>query len=122
MSIEAEVTVELARVEVSDAYQVELTVRDTMTGDEATVSLSWSQTHDLMDELQAAVGEATSAFWEDREKPMGGSFGFDLTPAICRDCGEGKHGACTGSALTERGKDIVEVACLCTADGHRGRS
>lgn len=38
----------------------------------------------------------------------------------CRDCGEGKHGACTGTALVEDGNDILEVDCLCAAANHFG--
>lgn len=136
MSIEAERTITLASAEVSDEYQVALTVRDDLTGQTATVSLSWSQTQDLVDELLARNGEAVSAFWEDRARPTF-EHGFDAdlgpveswagttivaAPVICRDCSEGKHGACIGSAFAERGAELDEVDCKCTADGHRGRS
>lgn len=121
MAIETEVTVELARVEVSDTYQLELTVRDALTGQPATAPLTWEQTQQLMDELQEKLGEASAAFWEDRAARPIMAHGFDQ-PAVCADCREGKHGACIGTALTERGAEIITVACLCTADGHRGRS
>lgn len=171
MSIEAERTITLASAEVSDEYQVALTVRDDLTGQTATVSLSWSQTQDLVDELLARNGEAVSAFWEDRGRPAF-EHGFDvdvtiwdgtgsvealarpshvhdtqgnclknrdgalcsapvlgfavidaeMPGAICRDCSEGKHAACIGSAYVERGAELEEVDCGCTADGHRGRS
>lgn len=171
MAIEQQQTVTLASTEVSDAYQVELTVRDSLSGALATVSLTWSQTQDLVDELLARNGEAVSAYWEDRGRPaVEHGFDVDVTVwdgtgsvealarpshvhdtqgnclknrdgalcsepvlgfavinaempgAICRDCSEGKHGACIGSAYAERDGEIVEVACACTADGHRGRS
>lgn len=77
MSIEAEMTITLASAEVSDEYQVALTVRDDLTGRTATVSLSWSQTQDLVDELLARNGEAVSAFWEDRGRPAF-EHGFDV--------------------------------------------
>lgn len=38
---------------------------------------------------------------------------------ICRDCEEGKHGACIGSTFIEaNGADIYEVACDCEDDYH----
>lgn len=136
MPIEQHQTITLASAEVSDAYQVELTVRDALSGAVATVSLSWSQTQDLVDELLKTRSDAESAYWEDRARPTF-EHGFDAdsgavmswagtsivaAPAICRDCSEGKHGACIGSAHVERGDEIDEVDCKCTADGHRGRS
>lgn len=123
MAIERQQTITAVDTEVSDAYQVEMTVRDDLTGQSATVSLSWSETQDLVDELLARNGEAVSAFWEDQGRTLA-VHGFDLNlrEAICRDCFEGKHGACIGSAHVERGEEIDEVDCGCTADGHRGRS
>lgn len=37
---------------------------------------------------------------------------------ICRDCAEGKHGACIGSAFVETDDEIEEVDCVCELDGH----
>lgn len=122
MAIEQQQTITLATVEVSDAYQVELTVRDSLSGELATVSLSWSQTQDLVDELLTAQGDAVTAFSEDDAQRPVVVHGFDRDPVICRDCAEGKHGACIGSAHVERGDDIDEVDCQCAAPGHRGRS
>lgn len=122
MSIEAQKTITLASAEVSDEYQVELTVRDDLTYETATVSLTWSQTQDLVDELLAAQADAVAAFSEDQARRPIAAHGFDRDAVICRDCSEGKHGACIGSAHVERGEEIDEVDCMCTADGHRGRS
>jgi len=98
VAIEAEITVELVRVEVSDTYQVEVTIRDALTGANATVSLSWSQTQDLIDELQRSVGEAVSAFWEDQEKPAT-VHGFDVEWPMHPECVAGKCGNCDGRTL-----------------------
>jgi hypothetical protein len=36
----------------------------------------------------------------------------------CRECGEGKHGACNGTALVDEGHDVLEVDCICASGGH----
>jgi len=37
----------------------------------------------------------------------------------CRECKEGKHGACDGKTWTETGDDeIVNVLCVCDLNGH----
>lgn len=77
MAIERQQTVTAVDTAVSDSYQVEMTVRDDLTGQSATVSLSWSETQDLVDELLARNGEAVSAFWEDRGRPAF-EHGFDV--------------------------------------------
>lgn len=122
MAIKTEFTVEIARVEVSDSYQVELTVRDSLGGNLSTVSLTWSQTQGLVDELLAAQAGAVAAFSEDQAHRPAVIHGFDRDPVICRDCAEGKHGACIGSAHVERGGEIDEFDCQCIELGHRGRS
>jgi hypothetical protein len=64
---------------------------------------------------------ARSAEGDVQSTALGGA--ATLTAAtVCRDCAEGKHGACIGSAYVENGPDVDEVECGCTADGHRGRS
>ncbi len=120
--ITTEVEIVLAAVEVTDDYTVALTVTDPLTHTDATIALTPVQTQALVDELLAAASGAVSAYWEDRGATPTASFAFDVDLVICRDCTEGKHGACIGSAHVERGDEIDEVACQCTAEGHRGRS
>lgn len=36
----------------------------------------------------------------------------------CRECQEGKHGACNGEALVDDGMNILSVDCLCASGGH----
>lgn len=122
MAIEEEITVELVRVEVGNDYRVELTVHDLQFGIESTACLTWSQVEQLVDELRNAAASAERMVHEDPPNLVEHGFDVDLPRAVCRDCGEGKHGACIGSAYVERDGDIDEVACTCTADGHRGRS
>ena len=40
----------------------------------------------------------------------------------CRECQEGKHGACNGTALIEEGLDIIEADCVCAAADHFGEA
>jgi hypothetical protein len=35
-------------------------------------------------------------------------------PHICRDCAEGKHGACNGEALVDQAGEVVSVSCGCS--------
>jgi hypothetical protein len=42
----------------------------------------------------------------------------ESTPQRCRECGEGKHGACNGTALVDDGRDVLEVDCICASGGH----
>lgn len=66
MSIESEITVELARVEVSDDYRIEVTVTDPDTHTTATVALLWGQAEQLADEIGDALAEADGKLHEDR--------------------------------------------------------
>lgn len=124
MPIEEEITIEVVRVEVGDDYRVELTVEDLLVRLRATVSLTWTQVEKLIYEMRNAVASAERMVREDHPNLVEHGFDVDLLPssAICRDCAEGKHGACIGSAFVERGDELDEVDCGCTADGHRGRS
>ena len=36
----------------------------------------------------------------------------------CRECREGKHGACNGTALIDDGLNIIEADCICASGGH----
>jgi hypothetical protein len=36
----------------------------------------------------------------------------------CRECREGKHGACNGDALMETGEGVAIFACDCGALSH----
>ena len=98
MAIEEQQTITLASTEVSDAYQVELTVRDSLSGTVATVSLSWSQTQDLVDELLKTNADAVSAFWEDRAQQSGVVHAFDQGVPRCPECVAGKCRNCDGTA------------------------
>jgi hypothetical protein len=37
---------------------------------------------------------------------------------VCRECTEGKCGACNGTALVDDGFDVLEVDCICASGGH----
>jgi hypothetical protein len=41
-----------------------------------------------------------------------------MTGQRCRECTEGKHGACNGVALVDDGHDVLEVDCICADGGH----
>jgi glutaredoxin-like protein NrdH len=38
----------------------------------------------------------------------------------CRECTEGKHGACNGIALVDEGLDVLQVDCICASQNHGG--
>ncbi|MBD8218234.1 hypothetical protein IFU40_06250 [Microbacterium sp. CFBP 13617] len=61
MSIETDITVTLAKVEVGDDYDVELTTTDPLTGDQATISLTPAQAGELADELRLTAATANEA-------------------------------------------------------------
>lgn len=44
----------------------------------------------------------------------------DRSRSHCRECQEGKHGACNGTALVDDGFDVVEVDCICASQSHGG--
>lgn len=44
--------------------------------------------------------------------------GFDIAP-ICRECHEGKHGACDGTALVDLGSSVYSRDCGCAGAQHR---
>lgn len=121
MAIDAEITVRLAEVDVTDDYMVTLKQRkkDTAyTPDEAEA---------LAKELADAAMHARLVLAEDEAARVTLAHGFDRDVTaqdlpICKDCAEGKHGACIGSAFVENGPDLDEVECRCTKAGHRGRS
>ena len=43
-----------------------------------------------------------------------------MTGQQCRECTEGKHGACNGVALVDEGLDVIEVDCICASQNHGG--
>lgn len=116
MSITAEIVITVAEVDVTDDYRVELRQahkRETFTPTEAL---------HLADELMAAAARAVDTLRQDFPQPSpeweAAHHAFDVAP-ICRDCAEGKHAACIGSAFVERGIDVDEVECGCAAAKHR---
>lgn len=114
MSVEQEVTVEVLTVAVGDDYRIELTATDPVTRATATVSLLWGQAQDHVDEVLAALAEANEKLTEDRASIVAHGFDRDVPPQpiVCRDCQEGKHGACNGSALSlTEDDDVDEVDC-----------
>lgn len=54
------------------------------------------------------------------EPPIGETQEEDNAILACRDCLEGKHGACTGTAIVDvdPDSDPIEVVCACNASGH----
>ena len=111
MSIEAEITVTLAQVEVADDYRIALTMR------EPVLELTHTEAEQLAAELLAAVVEARAMLVADF--PVENlAHGFDVAP-ICKECEDGHHGACVGSAYIENGLDIDEVECGCSKVEHR---
>lgn len=109
MLIEAEVTVTLAEVEVNDEYGVALNVRRRRTG------LTPNQATQLGNALLEAAAESREKLAADR---VTYAHAFDVAPS-CRECVEGKHGACIGSTWVENRFDIDEVDCGCHRAGHQ---
>ena len=119
MAIEVEIPVTLAVVDWTDEYMVKLRQR------RRKVAYMPAEARQLADELRAAADEAESAMRSEvtehqAEEWKAAAHAFDLAPS-CRDCTEGKHGACIGSAFVERGVEIDEVECRCSAAGHPAR-
>jgi hypothetical protein len=101
---------------------------------EAMKRLGWKRAgDDEIENLRAARAEtwdeavaAVFAWWSTPEEarpiaivnPYG--VGTKLTLHDCRECREGKHGACNGAALIENGDDITAVDCACSVLEHRG--
>lgn len=116
MSIEVEITVTVASVEVTDDYGVELAVWPDGVKRRA-VSLSSAQALALARELSQAAADVEEALRADLAERDTRAHGFDVAP-ICRECGEGKHGACDGQAMVEVGRDVTVVPCGCAGVGH----
>lgn len=111
MSIEAEIVVTLAEVEVTDDYRVAIALRERVT------VLDLSQAEQLAAELVDAVAEAQKAAAEDFPPVRPGEVhAFDIAPT-CRECTEGKHGACTGIAVVD-GDEVEEHPCGCSRVDH----
>lgn len=111
--IEELVPVIVAEVQVTDNYDVELRTHRKRT------ELSPENARALAAELVAAADLVEAAFRKDfpalAEVPM-----FDVAP-VCRDCAEGKHGACIGSTFVETTDDVApdEVECGCSKVSHK---
>ncbi len=110
MSIEAEITVTLAEVEVTDDYTVALRTRKKLT------NLQPDEAVQLAAELVEAAKDADGALREDLARSLVRASGFDVAP-VCRECKEGKHGACTGIALVDA-DDVEEYPCGCSRVDH----
>lgn len=105
MSIEANLVVTIAAVEVTDQYRVALTTHDLLT------DLHPDDAVRLADELYAAAGEAMGKRLLDGPRE---AHAFDVAP-ICGLCNIGRHPACNGQA---RMKDGV-TACGCAEADHK---
>lgn len=111
MSIEAQIMITLAEVEVTDDYRIEVKQHA------PAVTYTWSEAEQLANELITAVEDARAALREDFPVPNL-AHKFDVLP-ICKDCSEGKHGACIGSAYVENEFEVDEVECGCSAVDHQ---
>lgn len=110
MSIKIETTVTLAEVEVNDEYGVTLRQRRKRIG------YTPEEAERLADELRARAAEAREKLAADAHETT--VHGFDIAP-ICRECAEGKHGACNGEAIAEDAADSVwQTRCGCFAAAH----
>jgi len=115
--IERDTITTLATVEISDRYGVELRQNRKL------VDYTPEEAAELARELMRVAAEAKAAQEEDqaaarvlsgRVRPV---HGFDAAP-VCRECTEGKHGACTGIALVD-GDDVEEYPCGCSRANHQ---
>lgn len=112
----------LAVVDVSDGYGVEL--RQRRKRQEYTPAEAEALGRDLI----AAAASARSAqredqaAWEAAGERFAGAVrpahGFDAAP-VCRECKEGKHGACTGIALVDGASSVEELPCGCSRADHQ---
>lgn len=112
-----DVQVGVATVEVTDDCEVELHQL------KRRMSYSPEEAIELADALRAAAQEAQTALEEDvnmwaASVQAGLAHAFDVAPS-CRDCSEGKHGACIGSAFVESADGVDEVDCGCAKAEHR---
>lgn len=128
MPITREVQETVATVEISDDYGVELRQLANLTAYTPAEAIA------LAEELVRVAGDALAARATDeaawglgtmtRDEAMVApgfgrpSHGFDVAP-VCRECSEGKHGACNGQALvdTEHG-DVSIQTCGCFTAAH----
>jgi hypothetical protein len=115
VSIEVQETVTIADVEVGDDYEVRLSTARKLT------KLEPKEARQLAAELVAAADEAVMKFEADFPALVSSvaAHRFDVLPS-CRDCLEGKHGACIGSTFVEVADDVApdEVECVCSKVGH----
>lgn len=111
MPIVREVEQTLAAADWTDQFRVELRVRRKVT------ELNIEQARGLAAELLSAAESAANALTDMISDRPALAHSFDLAP-MCRDCAEGKHTACIGSAFVERGPDVDEVECGCSRAGH----
>lgn len=126
--IEREAIQTLAIVDVSDGYGVELRQR------RKRQEYSPDEAEALGRDLIEAAASARRTQREDQvawEHVGGGVFsapvrpahGFDAAP-VCRECSEGKHGACTGIALVDTATfdnpgSVDELPCGCSRADHQ---
>lgn len=124
--IEREAIQTLAIVDVSDGYGVEL--RQRRKRQEYTPDEAEALGRDL---IEAAASARTAqrddeAAWEAAGDRFAGAtrpaHGFDVAP-VCRECSEGKHGACTGITLVDTATfdnpgSVDELPCGCSRVDH----
>ena len=113
MIVTREVTEPVVSLAVSDIYGVELSQRT------PTVEYTADEAQELGEALIRYAERAKALIAED-EARWGMAPMFDVLP-VCRDCEEGKHLACIGSAFIENEDDLApdEVECGCSKAGHQ---
>lgn len=118
----------VAIVDIGDGGGVELQQRRRRveyTPDEAIelgqklIDLGMQTQLDVVSDQNERESEAWQVAGEVLPTATRPAHGFDVAP-VCRDCSEGKHGACIGTAFVEVSDDIApeEVDCGCSKAAH----
>lgn len=127
--IERDTIQTLALVDVSDDYGVELRQRRKVVDYSPEEAVALGRELIRVAEEAAAAQRADEEAWgvSATEDVIPGAVrpahGFDAAP-VCRECSEGKCGACNGLALFERksplgGDEVGEERCGCEKAGHQ---
>ncbi len=127
MPIERDVKETVAEVEVSDLYGV--TLRQLRPVEDYSPAEARALATELLSAARAAEAaqREDEAAWAAAGERFSGAVrpahGFDAAP-VCRECAEGKHGACTGIALVDTATfdnpgSVDELPCGCSRVDHQ---
>lgn len=114
MTVQRDIPITIASVELGDQYDVVLTIADPLTGQQATTALTMREAADYVQEIAEVLAQARDTCIVDlaARTHTTVAHGFDIDWAIHPECAAGKCRNCDGETMDVRDQ-MVPCAHRC---------